>query len=260
MNFESKYKSKMADNKGIYHYTEEENKTWAFLYRRQINIIKNRACSQFLQGLELLNLDEKHVPQNLDVNQKLMQLSGWSVSGVEALISYEYFFELIANKQFPAATFIRHWDEVDYLEEPDIFHELFGHCPMLTHQIYADFMAAYGKKALEAKTEEEFAYFARLYWFTVEFGLIKTKQGLRSFGGGILSSKQETIYATDSDVPTRKPLNLDIVLRTPYRIDILQPTFFYINDFKELFELTQLDLISMIHQAQDAGDFAVSFA
>ena len=148
------------------------------------------------------------------MTEAFKQTTGWSVVPVPAMIKPEQFFELLANKKFPAATFIRTPEDLDYLQEPDIFHEFFGHCPMITYQPFADFMQTYGKLALLAKTEHR-SFLSRLFWFTVEFGLIQTDQGVRCYGGGILSSKNETVYAVESDIPQRKPFDLIEVLRTP---------------------------------------------
>lgn len=169
-----------------------------------------------------------------------------------ALIPAEKFFNLLANKKFPAATFIRRRDEIDYIEEPDIFHEIFGHCPLLTNQTLSDFTCNYGKLA-EKATDEERVMLARLYWFTVEFGLIKTKDGLRTYGGGILSSISETPYCIDSDIPLRKRFDVIDVFRTPYLINIMQPVYFVIDNFDELLELIDMDLIGLSHQAKEMG-------
>ena len=168
------------------------------------------------------------------------------------LPKFDYFFSLLANRKFPAATFIRRPEELDYLQEPDIFHEIFGHCSMLTHPACADFTQAYGKLGLSASHEDQ-VMLAKLYWFTIEFGLIKTQAGLRIYGGGILSSKSETISCLESDNPQRKPFDVLEVLRTPYRIDLIQPIYFIIDNFATLFNLTQMDLMGLIHQARQLG-------
>jgi phenylalanine-4-hydroxylase len=183
-----------------------------------------------------------------------LETTGWSLHPVPALIPNELFFELLSEKKFPAATFIRRREELDYLQEPDIFHEIFGHCPLLTNKPLADFTQTYGKLCLNA-TEEEREMLGRLYWFTVEFGLIKTKKGLRTYGGGILSSKSETPYCLESDEPQRKPFNVIDVFRTPYLIYILQPVYYVIDSFDDLFKLTEMDLIGMAHEAKRLGMF-----
>ena len=169
------------------------------------------------------------------------------------MISPDKFFTLLANKQFPAATFIRTRKELDYLQEPDMFHEIFGHCPLLATQHYADFVQAYGELALKANPKERIKLL-RLFWLTIEFGLVETPKGLRIYGGGILSSKEETIYALESDTPERKPFNTVEALRTPYRIDIKQPIYFIIKNMDTLFELLQADIMSYVRQATELGD------
>jgi phenylalanine-4-hydroxylase len=171
---------------------------------------------------------------------------------VPALIDFQAFFELMANKKFPAATFIRTRKELVYLQEPDIFHEIFGHCPLITLPVYADFMYEYAKLGLKANHKDR-VMLARLYWFTVEFGLIQTNDGLRIYGGGILSSHGESKYCLDSDKPLRKHLDAIEAFRTPYRIDIFQPVYFVINDLAELFNLIELDLMAKVNEARELG-------
>lgn len=246
------YVAKPVDENGIAQYDHEENKVWHELFARQLPIVKTRACAEYLKGLELLNLPNDHIPQCPEVSKVLQATTGWSLEPVPALIPFEKFFELLANRKFPAATFIRRREELDYLQEPDIFHEVFGHCPMLTNQACADFTHTYGKLGLSASHDEQ-VMLAKLYWFTIEFGLIKTKEGLRAYGGGILSSKSETIYCVESDIPQRKPFDVLEVLRTPYRIDIMQPIYFVIDSFDVLFQLTEMDLLGLIQEAYRLG-------
>jgi len=250
----TKYIAKKPDKNGFIQYSDVENDTWKTLYHRQMKVIENRACSEFISGLEKLNMSGDRIPQLPEVNAALQALTGWSVMKVEAAISANDFFNLLANKGFPAATFIRTPAELDYLQEPDIFHELFGHCPMITHQAFADFLQEYGQFALAAPKEHHKLLF-RLFWFTVEFGLIETPNGFRCYGGGILSSKEETIYAIDSEVPIRKPFNLAEVLRTPYRVDQIQGVYFLINDYEELFALLKLELNDAIAHARSLSEF-----
>jgi phenylalanine-4-hydroxylase len=246
------YVAKPVDAKGNVAYTDEENRIWHELIMRQTPIIQGRACDAYVQGLDLLTLPTDRIPQCHEVSDVLRETTGWALEPVAALIPFDVFFNLLANRKFPAATFIRRQEELDYLQEPDIFHEVFGHCPMLTNQACADFTEMYGKLALKA-THDERVMLAKLYWFTIEFGLLKTAKGLRAYGGGILSSKSETIYALESDVPKRKPFDALDILRTPYRIDIIQPIYFVIDDFDVLFELIQMDLISLIREAHQLG-------
>lgn len=244
----SQYKARKPDENGFIDYSEEEHETWGILIRRQLECVQERACDEFLEGLEILQLPKDRIPQLDEINGMLGQTTGWSVARVPALISFDRFFNLLANRQFPVATFIRVREELDYLQEPDIFHEIFGHCPLLTNQDFADFTELYGRLGLAASKEER-VYLARLYWLTVEFGLLETSRGLRIYGGGILSSYGETLYALDSDKPLREPFDPRKALRTPYRIDILQPIYYVIDNMSELHRLGQMDIMAMVHEA-----------
>lgn len=253
----AKYIAKKPDEHGYVAYDNIENNTWQTLYARQLPIIKNSACQEFLDGLKLLQFTHDKVPQLPDVNKKLLHATGWQVAPVAALISFDRFFKLLSNRMFPAATFIRIPEELDYLEEPDIFHELFGHCPMLTNQACADFTAHVGQLGVGASPKVQ-KLLARLYWFTIEFGLIK-RDDLKIYGGGILSSIGETAYALQSDLPERRSFDLMTVLRTPYRIDIYQNIYYVINSFEDLLELTKLDLIAHVNKAIELGDFEPTY-
>lgn len=256
MSKQTNYVAKKPDANGIVHYTAEENQVWHDLIVRQLEIIKNRACDEYIEGVRLLNFSQDRIPQIHEVNAVLQKTTGWMVHPVSALISFDRFFDLLANRKFPAATFIRTREDFDYIQEPDIFHEFFGHCPMLTEPVYADFMQKYGELGLAANHKDR-VMLARLYWFTVEFGLINTPQGLRIYGGGILSSKSETVYAVESPVPQRNPLGIGLdALRTSYRIDILQPIYYVINNYKELYDLVDKDLIALINHSRELGEFA----
>ncbi|MDO6695754.1 phenylalanine 4-monooxygenase [Aliiglaciecola sp. 3_MG-2023] len=248
----TKYYSREMDENGLVDWSETENSIWEDLYQRQIDIIQNRACDEFMEGLNLLNLPAARVPQLGEVNQVLASTTGWQVEQVPSLINFDAFFTLLANKKFPVATFIRNREDFDYLQEPDIFHEIFGHCPLLTNPSFAHFTHTYGKLGLAASKQDR-AYLARLYWFTVEFGLLHTSAGMRIYGGGILSSPSETIYALESDKPIRQKMSPLEALRTPYRIDIMQPIYFTLNHFEQLFELTQLDIMALVNTAKKLG-------
>jgi phenylalanine-4-hydroxylase len=180
------------------------------------------------------------------------------VAPVPALIDFTSFFRLLANRQFPAATFIRRREDMDYLQEPDIFHEIFGHTPLLTDYRFAAFTEAYGKAGLAADKRDH-AMLARLFWFTVEFGLIQTSDGLRSYGAGLVSSPGELLYAMESETPERRPFDPLDALRTPYRIDIYQTVYFVLDSYDTLFELAQTDLIPMIAEARRLGMHAPTF-
>ncbi len=257
--FVSKYISKQPDANGYVDYTDEENETWQILYSRQIKVIEQHACQDFFTGLDILGLNESAVPQLADVNKALGNATGWNVHPVSALISHVDFFKLLANRKFPAATFIRTREELDYVTEPDIFHELFGHCPLLANPVYADFMQAYGEYVLQAP-EAEWPLLQRLYWFTVEFGLINEGGEIRAYGGGILSSPEETVYSVNNDEPERRPLDNGVnALRTPYRIDQLQMIYYVINNFEQLYNLVNSDLLEICKEAHKLGEFKPKF-
>jgi len=250
---ESTYLAKPVDVNGNTAYTSEEDQVWQELYSRQEKIIQGRACDEYIHGLKLLNLPKDRVPQCPEVSKALKKSTGWALEPVPALISFDRFFALLADRRFPAATFIRRQEELDYLKEPDIFHEIFGHCPMLTNPASAEFTHTYGKLGVNA-TPEERVMLARLFWFTIEFGLINTATGLRAYGGGILSSISETVYCIESKTPERRPFDVMTALRTPYRIDTIQPIYYVLDSFDQLYNLVNLDLISMIHEAKRMND------
>jgi phenylalanine-4-hydroxylase len=255
----TKYVARQPDAGGIVQYSDEEHRIWATLYERQFRAIKGKACDEFFQGIDLLKMPSDRIPQLPEISKILKRETGWEVAYVPALIPFSEFFKLLANRQFPAATFIRTRDELDYLQEPDIFHEIFGHTPLLTNKYFADFTHAYGKLGLAASKEDR-VFLARMYWFTVEFGLIQPPgKPMRIYGGGILSSIGETEYAFN-DVPQRKRFNITDALRTPYRIDIMQPLYYYLEDMRELYEIARMDLMGLVAEAKKLGLFAPLFA
>jgi phenylalanine-4-hydroxylase len=254
----SKYEAKVPDANGVIPYTEEEHSVWRDLYARQIEIIQGRVCQEFHDGLEILNLPQDRIPQPKEVSKVLYERTGWQVEPVPALINFDRFFKLLAERKFPAASFIRSRDEMEYLQEPDIFHEIFGHTAMLTHQAFANFTEAYGKAGVMASKEER-VFLARLYWFTVEFGLLQTADGVRIYGGGIASSPGETVYSLESPEPMRRPFDPIEALRTPYRIDIFQSVYFILDRMDDLFDLAGDDLLALIRQARALGQFEPTF-
>ncbi|WP_299072589.1 phenylalanine 4-monooxygenase [uncultured Paraglaciecola sp.] len=252
------YVSHEPDENGVVNWSEQENKTWASLLKEQKTLLQGRACNEYLDGLALLDLPTEYIPQLADINSVLKETTGWQVKEVPSLINFDEFFRLLANKQFPVATFIRSNEEFDYLQEPDIFHEIFGHCPLLTNPAFAHFTHTYGKLGYAASKEDR-AYLARLYWFTVEFGLVDTVDGPRVYGGGILSSPGETIYALGSDKCEHLPMKPLDALRTPYRIDIMQPIYYMLESFDSLFDIAEMDLMSLVNQAKKLGLFEPKF-
>jgi len=252
----TKYVSKQCNEQGFIDWTEQENSTWQALIERQLACIEGRACDEYMAGLELLNLPTDRVPQLEEVSKVLLSTTGWQCHQVPALIGFGEFFRLLSEKKFPVATFIRSPEEFDYLQEPDIFHEIFGHCPLLTNEAFAKFTQRYGELGLQASKEDR-VFLARLYWFTVEFGLMQTNKGLKIYGGGILSSPGETIYAMEEQTVEHRPLTeaahvLDVI-RTPYRIDIMQPIYFMIEKMSDLDAIRELDLNELIQQAKQLG-------
>ncbi|MFM4802471.1 phenylalanine 4-monooxygenase [Aeromonas bivalvium] len=251
------YRAHQPDGRGFIDYSQEEHATWQTLIERQLPCLAGRACAEYQDGLSLLDLPRDRIPQLGEINAVLTPCTGWSVVAVPALISFDRFFELLAHRQFPVATFIRRREELDYLQEPDIFHEIFGHCAMLTNPAFADFTHTYGQLGLAASKEER-VFLARLYWFTVEFGLLQSPEGLRIYGGGILSSIGETSYAL-SGAPRLVPFRLLDVLRTPYRIDIMQPIYYVLPSLDSLYQLTREEILANLVQARALGLFAPAY-
>lgn len=258
MNAVHAYVSHQVNTEGFINYSTQEALAWEQLYSRQLKQLPGHACREFLEGLAVLNFPAKEIPQLPDVTKILKAETGWEVTPVPALISPEEFFGLLSQRIFPAATFIRPLSSLDYIKEPDIFHELFGHCPMLTHPVFAEFVYAYAKE-VESFPNKDWALLQRLFWFTVEFGLIQTQEGLRAYGGGILSSPEETRYSITSDRPLRVYFDPVAAFRTPYRIDILQPVYFVINDFQDLYDLVIQNLAQLIDRARILGEFKPLF-
>ncbi|MDI1351222.1 MAG: phenylalanine 4-monooxygenase [bacterium] len=258
MGFISRYLAHVPDAQGLIQYSPEENRVWTILFERQMNLLPGRACDEYLTGLYSLNINAQAIPQLPVLSQRLKEHTGWQVAPVAALISAREFFELLANKFFPAATFIRCMEELDYVKEPDIFHELFGHCPMLTDPIYAQFVHDYACKVLTFP-ESEWPLLQRMFWFTVEFGLINTTQGLKIYGGGILSSISETVYSIESDVPMRIRFDPVAAFRMPYRIDMLQPAYFVIDSYQNLYDFVLSNIPLLLARARELGEFPPLF-
>ncbi len=252
------YESKVPDARGIISYTDEENAVWRDLRARQAKLLPGRVCNAFLKGIDLLELPPDRVPQLKEVNARLQEISGFGVAPVPALISPKRFFTLLAERRFPAATFIRRREDFDYLQEPDVFHEIFGHCPMLTLPTYADFLQGYGEAAL--RLDKSYLWMMqRLFWFTVEFGLIETEEGTRIYGAGIASSAGETPYAVESARPERRPFDAMTVFRTPYRIDIFQTVYYVIDSARQLYDLVSSDLVPIMDEARRLGSLPPTF-
>lgn len=224
-----------------YHsYTDEEQERWRFLYNRQKALLPGYAAKEFIEGLEALGAGEA-IPRIEDANAILEAATGWRLVAVPGLIPDDVFFDHLANRRFPMSWWMRRADELDYLVEPDIFHDFFGHVPLLSNPVFADYMRQYGEGGPKAMHYGAQKMLARLYWYIVEFGLIRTPDGLRAFGAGMLSSKNETVYSVESDKPNRIAFDLERVLTTDYMVDDFQKTYFVIDSFEQLFEICGQD-------------------
>ncbi len=238
-------------------YTPDEHQVWMTLYERQAKLLPGRACDAFLKGLDALDLHRGGIPDFVRINEELFRLTGWRVVAVPGLVPDEVFFDHLANRRFPAGQFIRKPDELDYLEEPDVFHDVFGHVPMLTDPTFGDYMAAYGRGGLRALGRGQLHNLARLYWYTVEFGLLETAQGLRIYGAGIVSSRAESIFALDDPSPNRIGFDLERVMRTPYRIDDFQQAYFVIPSLQALLDATLQDFGALYDRLEGLPDIPI---
>ena len=248
------YVAKKPDANGEIGFSITENETWNSLYKRQISLIQTHAFSQYIEGVDALNINSNGVPRLSSLNKVLLSSTGWQLQPVECVISYDYFFDLLANKKFPAAAFIRKPEDLDFVPVPDIFHEIFGHCPLLLDPEYANFSHRIGKLGKEMPKQDQ-KYLARLYWFTIETGLIATGSEIKVYGGSTLSSYAEYKYATTSDLPLRLPFNLFDVVRMPYRVDVLPKVYFNITGFEQIAGLTEKKIKQAIKKAKLLGDF-----
>lgn len=252
------YISKQPNAQGLIDWTQDENHTWHTLITRQTEIVKTRACPEFIEGLNRIGFTRERVPQHTEINRRLKDYSGWEVEVVPALIPAKEFFTLLANKKFPAASFIRVPEELDYIQEPDIFHEFYGHVPLLTFSDYANFMEEFGKLALSVSGPDRRRLF-RIFWFTIEFGLLRSQGQIKAYGGGMLSSIHETVYSVESSAPVRADFDPLTALRTPYRIDIPQPLYYVLNQFEDLYKILDADLLSLLEESKELGDFRPLF-
>ena len=220
-------------------YDSEDDAIWDDLFKRQMEVLPGRAATAFMEGTEKLDLGRGGVPEFGVLSEELDKLTGWSVVPVPMLIPDHVFFWHLANRRFPAGNFIRTRETFDYIQEPDVFHDVFGHVPMLTDPVYADYMQEYGKAGWKAMRYNRLKALGSLYWYTVEFGLIEEKPGdIRAYGAGILSGPTEVVYSVEAESPNRIMLNVDRVMRTDYVISDLQPTYFVIPSFEDLFRQT----------------------
>ena len=234
-------------------YTSDDDAIWNALFERQMEILPGRACGAFLAGLQKLHLNRGGVPEFGRLSEELGSLTGWSVVPVPMLIPDHVFFWHLANRRFPAGNFIRSRANFDYIQEPDVFHDVFGHVPMLTDPVFADYMCEYGKAGWKAMRYNRLKALGALYWYTVEFGMIQESAGLRIYGAGILSGPREAVFALEAQSPNRIMLNVDRVMRTDYVIDDLQPTYFAIESFADLFHQTVDRDFDRLYRSLGAG-------
>jgi len=236
-------------------YTRTDHEVWDTLFRRQRDLLPGRACQEFLDGVERFGLGDGGIPRFDDLNKVLAKATGWELIAVEGLLPDDVFFDHLAHRRFPVSWWIRKPDQLDYLSEPDLFHDLFGHVPMLLNPVFADYMEAYGKGGMKAQAigANALMNLMRLYWYTVEFGLINTGDGMRIYGAGIVSSKGESIYSLESAAPNRIGFELSRVMSTRYRIDTYQKSYFVIDSFEQLFDATRPDF-TPIYAELAAGD------
>jgi len=224
-------------------YTREDHATWATLFERQQKILVGRAAREFIENQQKFGMTPQAIPKFTDLNRVLKQATGWELIGVEGLLPELTFFDHLANRRFPVTWWIRKPEQIDYISEPDLFHDLFGHVPLLLNPVFADYMQAYGRGGVKAHGigTEALVNLTRLYWYTVEFGLIKQDDGLRIYGSGIVSSKGESIHCLESAAPNRIGFDLKRIMRTRYRIDTYQKTYFVIDGYDELIRATEPD-------------------
>ncbi len=222
-------------------YTGQDHAIWRALFERQSKLLPGRACAEFLRGLGDLGVAADAIPNFEHLSDILGRTTGWRIVAVPGLVPDGVFFAHLAERRFPATNWIRAPEQMDYLQEPDVFHDLFGHVPLLMAPVFADYLQAYGKGGLKALRLGALKNLARLYWYTVEFGLIQREEGLRIYGSGIVSSKGESIYCLEDPRPQRLAFDLMRIMRTEYRIDDFQECYFVIDSFDQLFEATRPD-------------------
>jgi phenylalanine-4-hydroxylase len=236
-------------------YSAAEHDRWDRLFRRQREVTKGRACKAALEAMGALELSPSGIPHMGRLSDRLETLTGWRIVPVAELVPDDIFFDHLANRRFPAGAFIRPEAEFDYLQEPDIFHDIIGHVPLLANPVFADFMEAYGKGGQRAMRLGQLHNLARLYWYTVEFGLIQEADGLRIYGAGILSSPQETVFALEDESPNRIGFDLKRLMRTKYIIDDFQQTYFVIDSFEALLEACYQDFGNVYADVKGEPDF-----
>ncbi|PTT24081.1 phenylalanine 4-monooxygenase [Acidovorax sp. HMWF029] len=236
-------------------YTDADHDTYRRLYERQRALLPGLASQAFIDALPSLGASDR-IPRFEEVNERLYKATGWELVGVPGLIPEVPFFTLLANRKFPVTDWIRKPEEFEYIVEPDIFHDLFGHVPLLFNPVFADYVQRYGQGGLKAQGLGSCEMLSRLYWYTIEFGLIREAGQLRAYGAGILSSSGELAYSVQSPEPQRIALQLERTMRTRYKIDTYQQTYFVIDSFEQLFEMTAADFAPIYERLQGLPEFA----
>lgn len=240
-------------------FSADEHAVWDTLFARQSAMLPGRASDAFLRGLDVLRLDRPGIPDFAALNERLMTATGWQVVAVPGLVPDDVFFDHLANRRFVSGNFIRRADQLDYLQEPDVFHDVFGHVPMLADPVFADYMQAYGKGGLRSLGFGALHKLARLYWYTVEFGLVRENGGLRIYGAGIVSSYGESIFALDDPSPNRIGFDLERIMRTEYRIDDYQQNYFVIDSYEDLLRTTvDTDFAPLYARLETLPDIAIA--
>ena len=242
-------------DQGWHNYTPQEHAVWKTLFERQSKLLPGRACDEFVRGMQDLPIGPDQIPNFEQLSETLSQRTGWQIVAVPGLVPDDVFFEHLAHRRFPAGHFIRKPHELDYLAEPDVFHDVFGHVPMLMNPAIADYIQAYGEGGLRAKRLGVLEKLARVYWYTVEFGLVKQPDGLGVYGAGIASSAKETVFSVEDDSPNRAAFDLERVMRTNYRIDDFQETYFVLDNLNDLLELARIDFAPLYERVAGASDF-----
>jgi phenylalanine-4-hydroxylase len=237
------------------HYSAHDHAVWKTLFERQTALLPGLACAEFVEGMRQLPISAEGIPNFAELNEVLQQQTGWQVVAVPGLVPDEVFFEHLANRRFPSGNFIRSADQLDYLQEPDVFHDVFGHVPMLMHPVMADFIQLYGEAGLRAQRIGKLTELARVYWYTVEFGLLKETQGLRLYGAGIASSFTESTFAVQSNSPNRIAFGLERVMRTRYRIDDFQESYFVLDSLDDLLALARIDFAPIYERLNDGVSY-----
>jgi phenylalanine-4-hydroxylase len=236
-------------------FSADEHRMWDRLFARQTAMLPGRAADAFMRGIDVLKLSRPGIPDYRELNARLMAATGWQIVAVPGLVPDDVFFNHLANRRFPAGNFIRTPEQLDYLQEPDVFHDVFGHVPMLADPVFADYMVAYGKGGLRSLGFGALDHLARLYWYTVEFGLIQQPDGLRIYGAGIVSSYAESLFALDDPSPNRIAFDLLRVMRTHYRIDDFQQSYFVISSIDQLLNVTvETDFAPLYAQLETLTD------